>query len=62
MLDMAPGGQHIPITMMPYARHGGYHLALDVGVLEILGVAVGGDVLDDTVLEGDDKLALVPLQ
>jgi hypothetical protein len=31
-----------------------------VGVLEILGVAVGGDVLDDTVLEGGGKLALVP--
>jgi hypothetical protein len=43
-----------------YARHGGYHLAGDVGVLGSLGVAVGADVLDDTVLEGGGKLALVP--
>jgi hypothetical protein len=55
VLDQAGG------VIIPCARHGGYHLAGGVGVLEILGVAVGADVVAGAVLvEGGGKLAFVP--
>jgi hypothetical protein len=44
MLNQAVGATTI------YARHGGYHPAVGVRVLESLGVAVGGDVVEGAVL------------
>jgi hypothetical protein len=60
VLDQVGGGTPTSIIIR-YARYGGYHPAADVGVLESLGVAVGGDVVEGTVrVEGGGKLALVP--